>query len=40
MSMKEIAYHLGFDNLAHFSKFFKNNCGVNFTAFKKGLFTP
>jgi AraC family transcriptional activator of pobA len=36
-SMKEIAYNLGFDNLAHFSKFFKNNCGVNFTDFKKGL---
>src|SRR5688572_22526164 len=25
VSMKEIAYNLGFDNLAHFSKFFKNN---------------
>jgi AraC family transcriptional activator of pobA len=37
ISMKEIAYNLGFDNLAHFSKFFKNNCGVNFTDFKKGL---
>jgi len=37
MSMKEIAYHLGFDNLAHFSKFFKNNCGINFTTFKKGM---
>ena len=36
-SMKEIAYSLGFDNLAHFSKFFKNNCGVNFTEFKKGV---
>lgn len=36
-SMKEIAYFLGFDNLAHFSKFFKNNCGVNFTSFRKGL---
>lgn len=37
VSMKEIAYSLGFDNLAHFSKFFKNNCGVNFTDFKKGI---
>lgn len=36
-SMKEVAYFLGFDNLAHFSKFFKNNCGMNFTSFKKGL---
>jgi AraC family transcriptional activator of pobA len=36
-SMKEVAYFLGFDNLAHFSKFFKNNCGMNFTNFKKGL---
>lgn len=39
-SMKEIAYLLGFDNLAHFSKFFKNNCGMNFTSFKKGLLYP
>lgn len=37
VSMKEIAYFLGFDNLAHFSKFFKNNSGMNFTSFKKGL---
>lgn len=36
-SMKEIAYFLGFDNLAHFSKFFKNNSGMNFTSFRKGL---
>ena len=36
-SMKEIAYHLGFDNLAHFSTFFKKNCGMNFTDYKKGL---
>ncbi len=35
-SMKQIAYNLGFDNLAHFSKFFKNNCGMNFTDFKRG----
>lgn len=34
-SMKEIAYFLGFDNLAHFSKFFKSNAGTNFTSFKK-----
>ncbi len=36
-SMKEIAYQLGFDNLAHFSKFFKNNSGSSFTCFKKGV---
>lgn len=35
ISMKEIAYLLGFDNLAHFSKFFKNNSGMSFTNFKK-----
>lgn len=37
VSMKEIAYFLGFDNLAHFSKFFKNNSGMNFSSFKKEL---
>lgn len=36
-SMKQIAYALGFDNPAHFSKFFKNNCGVNFTEYKNQL---
>jgi AraC-like DNA-binding protein len=39
-SMKEIAYELGFDNMAHFSKFFKNNCGMNFTNFKKQALQP
>jgi AraC family transcriptional activator of pobA len=34
-SMKEIAYWLGFDNIAHFSKFFKNVSGVNFRSFKR-----
>jgi AraC family transcriptional activator of pobA len=34
-TMKEIAYFLGFKDYAHFSKFFKNNSGVNFTSFKK-----
>ncbi len=34
-SMKEIAYALGFEDLAHFSKFFKNNSGMNFSNFKK-----
>jgi AraC family transcriptional regulator, transcriptional activator of pobA len=36
MSMKEIAYHLGFDDISHFSKFFKNVSGINFSDFKKG----
>lgn len=36
-SMKEIAYALGFDDVAHFSKFFKHNAGVNFTGFKKEM---
>lgn len=35
--MKEIAYHLGFETPAHFSKFFKNICGINFTDYKKGI---
>ena len=35
ISMKEIAYQLGFDNIAHFSKFFKSKSGMNFTNFKK-----
>jgi AraC-like DNA-binding protein len=34
-SMKEIAYSLGFCDPAHFSKYFKNISGTNFTDFKK-----
>jgi AraC family transcriptional activator of pobA len=34
-NMKMVAYSLGFDDLSHFSKFFKNAAGVNFTEFKK-----
>ncbi|PWT96757.1 MAG: AraC family transcriptional regulator [Bacteroidetes bacterium] len=34
-TMKEIAYYLGFDDTAHFSKFFKTTSGNNFTEFKK-----
>jgi AraC-like DNA-binding protein len=37
VSMKEIAYSLGFDDVAHFSKYFKNATGKNFTDFKKDL---
>lgn len=33
--MKEIAYFLGFGDMAHFSKFFKNTTGMNFSDFKK-----
>ena len=40
VTMKEIAYTLGFDNLAHFSKFFKNNCGMSFTDYKKTALQP
>lgn len=36
-SLKETAYDLGFWNPAHFSKYFKNCSGINFTEFKKGL---
>ena len=36
--MKEIAYYLGFCDMAHFSKFFKNTTGMNFTDFKKEKF--
>jgi AraC-like DNA-binding protein len=35
MCMKEVAYHLGFADPAHFSKFFKNTTGHNFSDFKK-----
>jgi AraC family transcriptional regulator, transcriptional activator of pobA len=33
-SMKEIAYKLGFEDPAHFSKFFKQAAGINFSEFK------
>jgi len=36
-SMKEIAYSLGFEDGAHFSKYFKNATGMNFSDFKKSL---
>lgn len=37
-SMKEVAYSLGFNDNAHFSKFFKKAAGKNFTEVKKYLF--
>jgi AraC-like DNA-binding protein len=33
--MKEVAWRLGFSDIAHFSKFFKNITGVNFSDFKR-----
>jgi AraC family transcriptional regulator, transcriptional activator of pobA len=33
-SMKEVAFELGFEDQAHFSKFFKKNTGMNFTTFR------
>lgn len=33
--MKMVAYDLGFSDAAHFSKYFKATCGVNFTTFKR-----
>ena len=37
LTMKEVAYQLGFDDIAHFSKFFKNASGQSFTDFRKSL---
>ena len=36
-SLKETAYYLGFWDPSHFSKYFKNSSGINFTDFKKGI---
>jgi len=36
-NMKEIAYHLGFDEYTHFSKFFKKMEGISFTDYRKAL---
>jgi AraC family transcriptional activator of pobA len=37
ISMKQIAYNLGYDDIAHFSKFFKINAGLRFQDFKKQI---
>jgi AraC family transcriptional activator of pobA len=37
--LKMVAYALGFDDLAHFSKYFKNGAGMNFSDFKKRTFS-
>lgn len=34
-NMKEVAYSLGFEDVAHFSKFFKRTVGLTFTDFKR-----
>lgn len=36
-SAKEIAFDLGFDDEAHFSKYFKNNTGQTFTDYRKSI---
>jgi YesN/AraC family two-component response regulator len=36
-SMKEIAYFLGFEDIAYFSKYFKTFSGTNFRDFKRRL---
>jgi YesN/AraC family two-component response regulator len=38
--MKEIAYFLGFYDMAHFSKLFKNTTGMNFSDYKRGNLLP
>jgi AraC family transcriptional regulator, transcriptional activator of pobA len=38
-NMKMVAYSLGFDDLSHFSKYFKNAAGMNFRDFRKKTFT-
>lgn len=35
---KEVAYTLGFSDMAHFSRFFKQNAGLNFSDFKKAKY--
>lgn len=35
MSAKEVAFALGYEDVAHFSKFFKKSVGLNFSEFKE-----
>jgi len=39
MSMKEIAFRLGYEDMGHFSKFFKKNNGISFTEFRNQINT-
>lgn len=34
-SMKEVAYNLGFSDMAHFSKFFRSKAGMTFSNYKR-----
>ncbi|MCF0074234.1 helix-turn-helix domain-containing protein [Dyadobacter sp. CY261] len=36
-SMKQIAYEMGFDDICHFSKFFKQKSGLSFSKFRSKL---
>lgn len=38
-SLKEVAYNLGFSDSAHFSKFFKNVSGMNFSDIKRSYYS-
>lgn len=40
ISMKQVAAQLGFDDMAHFSKFFKKASGINFSCLKKNFSQP
>jgi AraC-like DNA-binding protein len=35
LRLKEVAHYLGFDDTAHFSKYFKNGTGINFSSYLK-----
>jgi AraC-like DNA-binding protein len=37
LSLKEVAYQLGYDDTSHFSKFFKRAAGKNYSSFKRNL---
>jgi AraC-like DNA-binding protein len=38
VNTKEVAYALGFTDMAHFSRFFKQNAGLNFSDFKRATY--
>jgi AraC-like DNA-binding protein len=39
-NMKEVAYSLDFEDIAHFGKFFKNSAEINFTDFRQDTAPP